>query len=404
MMPGRHSSGARLAPDVRVVEVACYRVPTPYDTGTYGMSGGRRYTGFTSTIVKVTADDGTCGFGEASTMGGDYLDGFLESTEVTVRRLAPSVFTTDPLQATELVRIMDRELIGHRPGKAAIDIAMWDLRARLLGVPVGSLLGGIAQSSLEAFGVLPVGSMDAVTSEAERLLQSGYRRWQLKVGDDPVQDAERVRAVVDVVRSSNQYLSCDANCGWTPGEALRFARLAADVDLYLEQPCASIAELSQVRAGCNYPIIIDEAAIGPRALLDGIALAQVNGINLKPVRVGGLTIAARMRDIALAAGLMMVIDEPMGGMLATACIVQLAATVDPERLLAISYLGGKGGAAEAGPAATSDGPPRLRQGTVSVPLLPGIGVTPDDEALGEPVFVVEADRKGDGDRTKVAFS
>lgn len=374
--------------DVRVGELACYQVALPSTGGEYAMSGGRRYEEFVSTVVKVTADDGTCGFGEASTLGGTYLDGFPGSAQAAVRELAPVVLASDPLHAWPLVREMDRALVGHHPGKAAIDIAMWDLRARLLGVPVALLLGGIEQVSLDAFMAVRVGTAEAMASEARALAALGYDRLQIKVGDDPLDDIERVRAVFEAVGGELRHLWCDANAGWTTAEALRFTRAIADLDTYLEQPCSSMTELAQVRARSDTPIIMCEAAKQPRDLLDAVALGSVDGVNIKPVRVGGLTKAAVMRDIAQAARLMILVDEPMGGELAAAGIAQLGATVDPDLLLAASYLGDyddsptRAGGGEAG-AVFSDG-------SITVPQGPGLGARLDENTLGEPVFVVRS--------------
>ena len=363
-------------PELR--ELSCFRLPVPSPGGPYALSGGRRYEGFTSTVVRLEASDGTVGWGEASTMGSDYLDGFLGSTEAAVAELAPVVLAADPLQALPLVQAMDRAVLGHRPAKAAIDIAMWDLRARLLGVPVGVLLGGVEQTTLEAFDAVRVASTPAAVAEARELVGHGYRRLQVKVGDDPVEDARRVRAVAEAVGGELTSLTCDANRGWRPVEALRFARLVSDLDILLEQPCSSLAELAQVAARCDVPLILDEGAKELRDLLDAVALGCVAGVNVKPVRLGGLTSAARLRDIASAAGLLMTVDEPMGSSLATAGAVQLAATVDPRLLAGVSFFGRRDASAPTGPS--------FVDGHVRVPVGPGLGVIPDAEALGEPVF------------------
>ena len=352
------------------------------------MSHGRRYQEFVSTVVKVTADDGTIGWGEASTLGGDYLDGFPGSAQATVRELAPVVLACDPLQAQVLSREMDRTVLGHFPGKAAIDIAMWDLRSKLLGVPAAVLLGGIMQTSLDAFTAVRVGSEEEMTAEARELARLGYKHWQIKVGDDPAEDAKRVRAVINAIGQPMRYLSCDANRGWTTAQALRFVRAVGGLDSYLEQPCPSIAELAQLRAQCSNPMVIDEAAEQPRDLLDALSRGCVDAINIKPVRVGGLSKAAIMRDIAQAAGLMILVDEPMGGALATAGVVQLAATVDPQNLLAVAYFGDHGDQPTRPGRHVGDTGPRFQEGRVSVPLAPGLGVDVNEEALGEPIFVL----------------
>jgi L-alanine-DL-glutamate epimerase-like enolase superfamily enzyme len=373
---------------MHVTEVTCYRVDIPAHGGNYAMSGGRRYDAFPSTVVRVQASDGTCGYGEASTLGSDYLDGFVASTQATVRELAPLILGCDVLDAVGLVRDMDRAVRGHYPGKSAIDIAMWDLRARLLGVPVATLLGGITQDRIPAFMAVRVGSTEDMVTEAESLLARGFRRIQIKVGDDPIRDAENVHAVLNVLPATLRYLACDANAGWTCAQTLRFLRALGDVDTFIEQPVESITELAEIRAVCDRPIVIDEAAKQPRDLLDAVTLRCADALNLKLTRVGGLTKAAAMRDIAHAAGMMLTVDEPMGEMLATAAMAQFAATVDPGRLTAMSYFLAEGARAEQ---ADGDGL-RFVNGEVTVTREPGLGFIPSEDDLGEPVFVYDGSR------------
>jgi L-alanine-DL-glutamate epimerase-like enolase superfamily enzyme len=113
---------------------------------------------------------------------------------------------------------------------------------------------------------------------------------------------------------------------------------------------------------------------------------SIDAINLKLTRVGGLTKAARIRDLAQASGLKIMLDEPQGADLATAALAQLAATIDPQSFLGtgcfigphmpFSYQG-------AGPAKSG---PQFDEGIVRWDDAPGLGVTVDEDVLGSPVF------------------
>jgi L-alanine-DL-glutamate epimerase-like enolase superfamily enzyme len=157
-------------------------VEIPAKDGSYSMSRDRVLRSFPSTVVQVTAEDGTSGFGEACTLGANYLDGFPGSARATINELAPFVLECDPLEPNVLVDGMDYLVIGHLPGKAAIDNAMWDLRGKLLGLPVARLLGGVKQHSFGAFQAISLGSPAAMAAEVTRMADLGFRRWQLKLG------------------------------------------------------------------------------------------------------------------------------------------------------------------------------------------------------------------------------
>src|SRR5215469_15996977 len=142
---------------MKLQTVTCYAVEIPAKDGSYAMSRDRVLRSFPSTVVRVTAEDGTSGFAEACSLGGNYCDGFPGSIQATIQEVAPFVLQCDPLEPNVLADGMDALIIGHLPGKAAIDTAMWDLRGKLLGLPVARLLGGIKQESFGAFQAISLG-------------------------------------------------------------------------------------------------------------------------------------------------------------------------------------------------------------------------------------------------------
>ncbi len=170
---------------MKLETLTCFAVEIPVRGGSYAMSRNRVLRSFSSTVVQVMAEDGTSGFGEACTLGGNYLDGFPGSAQAAIRELAPFVLQCDPLEPNVLADGMDALLIGHLPGKAAIDIATWDLRGKLLGLPAARLLGGVKQQSFGAFQAISLGSPAGMAGEVTQMADLGFRRWQLKLGDDP---------------------------------------------------------------------------------------------------------------------------------------------------------------------------------------------------------------------------
>jgi L-alanine-DL-glutamate epimerase-like enolase superfamily enzyme len=375
---------------MKVQELACYAVDIPTQHETYVMSHNRVLTAFPTTIVKLTAEDGTVGWGEACTLGSNYLDGFPASAQATVQLLAEWVLACDIFEANVLVDVMDQLVIGNLSGKAAIDIAMWDLRGKLLGRPVAQLLGGVKSRSMPGFKAISLGPAEQMVAEVRRAAERGYRAWQLKLGDDPKADAARVRAVADAIPPDSTFMTSDANKGWTVGQTLRFAAEIDGVDTYLEQPCPTIAELRRVRSAVARPLMADESLRTEADCLELLSAGCVDAINLKIVRVGGLTKAARIRDLAHAAGWMILADEPQGADLATAALTQFAATVNPSQLLATAYFMGEDMKISYRPDGDASGP-KLVDGRVEYVEAPGLGIDIDEGALGAPLFKVRAD-------------
>jgi L-alanine-DL-glutamate epimerase-like enolase superfamily enzyme len=273
-------------------------------------------------------------------------------------------------------------VLGHLAGKAAIDVALWDLRGKLLGQPVAVLLGGVLQRDDPAFHALTLDSPERMAAEAVRMREHGYRCWQLKLGSEPAVDARRLRSVLEAVGEASDFVTSDPNAAWTVAQACDFLLRIGGLKTFVEQTCPTLAEMREVRKRSPWPVTVDEAVRTLRDLLDCLSLEAADALNIKITRVGGITRAARLRDAAQAAGLMLMVDEPMGSHLATAAIAQVAAGCRPESFLAASHIG----AYSALPLVSEA--PALVAGRTQVPLGPGLGVEVDVEALGEPLFTV----------------
>ena len=374
---------------MKVSRVRYFAVDLPIATGEYVMSRGRALTELETTVVEIQSEDGSTGFGEACTLGSNYIEGFAGSVRATLRELGPSLIGCDVFEPLTLIERMDEVVQGHLPAKAAIDAACLDLRGKLLGLPAYKLLGGRQTARYPVFHALSLASPEKMAREANEMADRGYRSWQLKLGNDPIADAVRVQAVVDVIGKSAEFITSDANGGWTLGQASRFLAAISGVDTYVEQPCQSMGETAQLRARSRQPFVLDEVIRTQTDLLQCITISAADAINIKPTRVGGLTKAVQIRDMARAAGIMVMIDEPMGGDLASAGIGHLATACQPTHLLAASLLTathvgrpGHGGLS---------GGPMLHNGYASVGEDPGLGVRVDAGMLGEPVVCGQRD-------------
>jgi L-alanine-DL-glutamate epimerase-like enolase superfamily enzyme len=349
------------------------------------MSTGRHLTAFQSTIVRVEGEDGTVGYGEVCTLGSNYIDAFPAGLRAALAELAPVVVGHDVFAPDALNRAMDLALYGNLSAKAAVDAAAWDLRGKVMGLPVSALLGGRHADRYPVFFPISLDSPEAMAREAmEQQGRDGYRCWQLKIGADPYEDADRVRSVLEAVGANATFVTSDANAAWTTAQALQFVEAAAGLKTFVEQPCPTIAQVAEVRRHTASPVVIDEAVRDTSTLVECHERRAADAVNIKPARLGGPTRAARVRDLAQALGYKVMVDDPMGSEISTTMVGQLAVTVRPENLAAASFLQVFTTARLAAGGAT------LEDGWGQVPDRPGWGIDVDEEALGEPVFAVEA--------------
>ena len=150
-----------------------------------------------------------------------------------------------------------------------------------------------------------------MAARAKKYVAEGYRRLQVKVGLDVREDIARLEAVRDAIPAET-VIFCDANGSWGTAETRQFLMATRSVDYTLEQPCATYEENLAIRRACDRPLVLDETIDGVDTLLRALADSLVDGITIKLTRVGGLTKAKLIRDVAIARNLKITIEDTGG--------------------------------------------------------------------------------------------
>jgi L-alanine-DL-glutamate epimerase-like enolase superfamily enzyme len=360
---------------MKIVRLFAHRVELPLHEGSYRWSGGKSVSVFDSTIVGVETSAGLVGYGEVCPLGPFYLPAYAEGVRAGLKELGPHVLGLDPREPAVLNRRMDAALKGHPYVKSGIDIACWDILGRAAGLPVCTLLGGRFGQSVQLYRAISQESPEEMARKVAGYRAEGYTRFQLKVGSDPDTDIERIRAVRALLQPTDR-LVADANTGWTQHEALRVARAVRDVDVYIEQPCLTYEECLAVRRHVDHPFVLDETIVGLESLLRARADLAMDVVNLKISKLGGLTKTRQARDLCVAMGIAMTIEDSWGGDITTAAIAHLAHST-PEELRFTStdfnsYV----------TVSTAAGAPQRVRGFMAASAAPGLGISPRFEVLG----------------------
>ncbi len=359
---------------MKIRRIAAYRVELPLHEGSYKWSGGKSVGVFDSTLVRVETDTGLVGHGEVCPLGPAYLPAYAEGVRAGLAVLAPSLIGEDPTELEKLNRRMDALLKGHPYVKSGIDIACWDILGQAAGLPVAALLGGRYGEDFVLYRAISQESPDEMAAKVAGYRAEGYRRFQLKVGGDPDVDVERIRAVRAVL-APGEVLIADANTGWLPHQAARVVRAVRDVDVYIEQPCATYEECLSIRRRTDHPFVLDETIDGLGILLRAAGDLAMDVVNIKIGKLGGLTRARQARDLLASLGIAMTIEDSWGGDVATAAIAHLAHSTPTELLFTStdfnSYV----------TVSTATGAPQRRNGRMAASTAPGLGITPRPEIL-----------------------
>jgi muconate cycloisomerase len=368
--------------DLKIARVETFPVALP-TLANFAVSGGsvaRAGEPSIRVLVKVTADDGTFGWGEATPIPSWTYETLESITSTIDRYLAPVAIGIPVWDFDRLTRAFDRAInrgfsIGMPLAKAAVDVAVYDLLGKALGLPVYALLGGKRVETIQlAWIVSTEGPGGAEASVAEGRGR-GYRAFKVKIGlhgeRDDVHTVEWVRAAA----GEDAFLWVDANQAYTVDVALRVARELEHLGVAaFEQPLPAndIDGLRRVRERSPIPIALDESLRHPTDLATFVKLGAIDVAIAKVQRNGGLTLSRRLCQYAQDSGVRL-----MGSGL-TDSDVGLAASLHLFATFGIDTpvdLNGRQFVTSAYARTTV----QVEGGDAQVPTRPGLGVDVDEE-------------------------
>ena len=264
-------------------------------------------------LLKVDGDEDVGGWGEC--VAGEEPGYSYETTDtawlVLTEHVLPKLLGREVLDPLEIAQVLAL-VRGHPMAKAAAEMALWDLQARELGVPLWELLGGSGEP-VPAGVVLGLQSdADALLRTVERHVASGYARIKLKV-DRASEDIARVRSVRE--RFPELPLMIDCGASYSLGDLSRLRDFDALGLTMIEQPLGheDLIEHATLQGELETPICLDESIRSAGDARLAIQIGACRVINVKPGRVGGLGVARSIHDLCRDSG----VPVWCGGMLET---------------------------------------------------------------------------------------
>ncbi len=368
---------------MKITGITVYQTGLPLKEGRYAWSNDNAVEVFDATIVAVHTDQGLTGHGECTPLGSAYLPAYGPGVRTGIQEIGPKLIGQDPRDLMVLNRRMDAALKGHPYVKSAIDVACWDILGQASNQPIWRLLGGRLQEKVRLYRAISQEAPETMAAKIKGYKAEGYTKFQLKVGGNPDQDIQRIRECRAILEPSD-LLVADANTGWTMHEAARVVAAVRDLDVYIEQPCATYAECLTIRRRTALPFVLDENIDSLEILLRGLDDHAFDAINLKISKLGGLTKARLIRDLCIEAGVAMTIEDTWGGDIVTATITHLAQSTPEDFLLSSTDFNSYG------TRTIAEGAPQRIDGTMTASDTPGLGCTPIMAELGPPVFTIGA--------------
>ena len=343
---------------MRITDVKTYLV-SANDGGVANRPRGRNWL-----FVAVHTDEGFTGYGE----GG----GWPEVVETGVREIAPLLIGEDPLATEQLWLKMYDILHGHgitgavRGGvQSAIDIALWDIKGKALGVPIHVLLGGAMRERIRVYGHASTPDL------ARELVAEGYTAFKC-------QPSAQILANLRAAVGEGIDIGLHAHGELTVHAAVRLARDAEPYrPAFLEEPTHpdDPEALAAVAAKVDVPLAAGERLYSKWAMYDLIRRGVVQLVQPETTRLGGITELKKIASIAEAAGVHVAPHAGSVGPIVEMANVHVMATTPNflflehmPRDIARRHTVVRGGA-------------RVVDGHIPLPTAPGLGIEPDLEEI-----------------------
>ena len=359
----------------RIRSVQCLQLRLPFDHGAPSpLFAGKPRSTLDSGLLRVELENGLVGWGESYGADLDALSSIVRN------RVGPLAVGRDAADET-LVGSLDRAL--HLMGRSGpvvhalsgLDIALWDLRGKLEGVPVHALLGTVRRQRIPGYASLLqyYGDTEAVRRNVLRAVEAGYT--QVKLHE---KTPEAVAAAREVM-GAGMPLMVDVNCAWSFDEAVGMIRQLAEFDpAWIEEPLwppEDTRALGRLREACGIPIAAGENASSVQELLSDIENHAVDHVQPSAIKSGGVTTLARLSRACAGTSVRLAPHSAYfgPGFLATLHVLAVHPGGEPIERIYCSL----------GHVPYSASIP-VERGSFPVPDRPGLGADPEPELLNGP--------------------
>lgn len=292
-------------------------------------------------LVKVTAEDGTYGIGEAATQVW-YLGETVAQMTSVVTLYGGALRGADAGNFADchsrMLAVYGGGMPGGRSARSGVDMALHDLAGKARGVPVHALLGGAHRTRFSMLTNLYHKTPEAMAEACKAFADKGFRGLKVKVGDELLAEGwsretllselAKLEAALEAT-PREVMIDADANQGWESAawtvSALR--RFGGHDNLSIEQPLA-YADLDgsvHVRRHGGVPVILDESVWSAEAAMQIARMGAADRIVLKLNRVGGFHEAVKTIAICEAAGIGVSVDTNPYTLIGDTAVCHIAA-------------------------------------------------------------------------------
>jgi muconate cycloisomerase len=360
--------------EISRIEILPVKVPQKKALSTKNNSGGV----YEFILTRIYTDEEITGVGECKTLPPMSPESQPVVIAIIKNFLAKQLIGEDPFNIEKIWEKMDYFAPNYPMSKATLDLALYDIMGKILGTPVYNLLGGLYRKKIPLVGLIGIGSEEAVSSDALRLVEEGYNGLKLKI--NPKRDINNVKAIRDSV-GLDVTLRVDCNQGYSTSKAIQMIKSLERFEVELvEQPTIwwNFKALADVSNAVDTPIMPHESIVHLSDVKSLFDLGALGVLGLKMWRpLGGLTNARRLLEMGKLMGIPCLVhdDVELSVSLAAAAHFVVARYRDLEFKASLSGF----------PYWMDDDvvetPIKIKNGFAQVPKGPGLGVELDEKKI-----------------------
>lgn len=278
-------------------------------------------------VVIIECDNGLVGFGEgASTpaITGETMG----SMVAAIAFLKPHLIGKEIEVLDDILEILHRVIRSNTTAKSALEIALFDLKAKSEKLPLYRMLGG-TQKEFRTDITISMGSTEKMVEDSLKAFSLGYETLKIKIGSDPKQDIERVKAIYNAMMNKQIKLRLDANQGWSAKESVELLHVLEKDGIiaeFIEQPVRAddIEGLKYIKERVQTPVLADESVFSLKDTRSILELEAVDYVNIKLAKSSGISNALKLADIASEFGVKCMIGCMLEGPISVAAGVHVA--------------------------------------------------------------------------------
>lgn len=286
----------------------------------------RRVDTLEDLVVIIECDDGSVGYGEGAAtpvITGETMGSMI----ACISYIMPHLIGRDIEDFEAIIDLVHSLILKNTTAKSALEIALYDLKAKASKLPLFRMLGG-TQTKFSTDITISIGEIDKMIVDCHSAVALGYDTLKIKIGDDPQKDVERV-VTINATLDSHIKLRLDANQGWTAKESVKLLHALEKQDIiaeFIEQPVAAddFEGFKYIKERVQTPLLADESIFSVKDARKLLEMQAIDYVNIKLAKTAGITQALKLADLSKDFGVKCMIGCMLEGPISVAAGVHVA--------------------------------------------------------------------------------